>query len=122
VSGELVGLDWADVRLDARGIAMRQSQPDTDTEAPKSEAGDRVITVDAGTVKVLTAWRTAQLYERVAWGAGWTDSGRVFTREDGSALRPEYVSDRFDRLVCHRSASTTCGTVRRRCCLRPASR
>jgi integrase len=97
--GELVGLDWADVRLDARRVAVRQSQPDTQTETPKTEAGDRMITVDAETARVLRAWRTAQLYERVAWGAGWIDSGRVFTREDGSELRPGHVSDRFRRLV-----------------------
>jgi integrase len=29
----------------------------------------------------------------------WTDSERVFTREDGTALRPAGVSERFDTLV-----------------------
>ena len=33
-------------------------------------------------------WRKEQLAERLAWGPAWTDSGRVFTREDGTPLRP----------------------------------
>ena len=41
----------------------------------------------------------SQLAERIAWAGAWTDSGRVFTREDGTALRPAHVSERFDTLV-----------------------
>ena len=33
------------------------------------------------------------------WGAGWTETGLVFTHEDGRALSPNGVSQRFDRLV-----------------------
>ena len=32
-------------------------------------------------------------------GPGWTDSGFVFTREDGAALHPHQVSDAFDAAV-----------------------
>jgi hypothetical protein len=33
-------------------------------------------------------------------GAGeWTDPGRVFTREDGTPLRPAWISTRFDTLA-----------------------
>ena len=35
----------------------------------------------------------------VAWGPGWTDSGRVFTREDGKPLRPGWISQRFGVLA-----------------------
>lgn len=47
----------------------------------------------------LRAWRKVQLAERMAWAGVWTDTGRVFTREDGTALRPAHVSERFDTLV-----------------------
>jgi len=40
-----------------------------------------------------------QLAERLAWGEGWTDTGLVFTREDGTAVHPEWFSDTFDRRV-----------------------
>jgi integrase len=58
-----------------------------------------IITIDQATADVLKAWRKAQLAERLAWGEAWTDSGRVFTREDGAPLRPGWISTRFDALV-----------------------
>jgi len=48
---------------------------------------------------VLAKWRKTQLAERMAWGPAWTDSGRVFTREDGTPLRPEWTSERFVTLA-----------------------
>src|SRR5262245_38461512 len=43
------------------------------------------VALDAATVTVLRTWRKAQVAERLAWGQAWTDSGRVFTRENGKA-------------------------------------
>jgi hypothetical protein len=54
----------------------------------KSEDSDRIVTVDQATADVLKAWRKAQLTERLAWSEAWTDCGRVYTRENGMALRP----------------------------------
>jgi integrase len=67
--------------------------------AVKSEDSDRIITFDEQTTGVLEAWRERQLFERLEWGAAWQDSGRVFTREDGSPLRPGHVSVHFGGLV-----------------------
>lgn len=36
---------------------------------------------------------------RDEWGQAWQASGRVFTREDGSALHPDHVTDAFARLA-----------------------
>ncbi len=55
--------------------------------------------IDPGTVSVLRVWRKDQLAERLAWGSAWTDSGRVFTREDGTSLRPGWISQRFGALI-----------------------
>lgn len=66
---------------------------------PKTDPGRRSVALDAGTLRVLRAWRKRQLEERLAWGPAWTDSGRVFTRENGTDLNPERVSERFDRLM-----------------------
>jgi integrase len=41
----------------------------------------------------------ARLEERMAWGEAWTDSGYVFTREDGEPLHPETIGWHFERLV-----------------------
>jgi integrase len=88
---ELAHLEWADVDLATRRLHIRGDV--------KSEDSDREVAIDAGTVAVLRAWRKSQLAERMAWGSAWTDSGRVFTREDGTALRPGWISTRFDVLA-----------------------
>jgi hypothetical protein len=48
---------------------------------------------------VLKGHRVRQLEERLASGPAWTDTGLVFTREDGQVLHPEHVTKRFARLV-----------------------
>ncbi|GAA2622046.1 hypothetical protein SMC26_32915 [Actinomadura fulvescens] len=90
---EVAGPPWTD--LDQSGsITVRETRPDDDDT--KSEAGDRNVGLDEETVKVLRAWRTRQKEEKLKAGLEvWIDSGRVFTRPDGSALRPEWISQRF---------------------------
>src|SRR6266542_3513848 len=66
------------------------------TKTPKSA---RRISIDPATVAMLRAHRKAQATERLAWGPAWTDHGLVFTREDGTPLRPRQVARSFDRLV-----------------------
>ncbi|WP_424536696.1 tyrosine-type recombinase/integrase [Sphaerisporangium viridialbum] len=36
--------------------------------------------------------------KRLAWGEAWQETGRVFTREDGSGIHPASVSELFARL------------------------
>lgn len=97
--GELVALDWADTGLESRRIHIRQSQADDELDDTKTESGDRQLKVDEETARVLKVWRKTQLAERLHWGESWTDSGRVFTYEDGKALKPPYVSQRFGLLI-----------------------
>jgi hypothetical protein len=54
--------------------------------------------LDAATVDVLRLHRVRQLQERLQWAAAWTDTGLVFTAEDGAALVPDHVSRLFARL------------------------
>lgn len=96
---ELAGLAWADVDLSCGRAHIRQAQVDDALDSTKSADSDRHLAIDDGTIAVLRAWRKTQLAERVAWGPAWSDSGRVFTREDGSTLRPEWISQRFAALV-----------------------
>ncbi|MGQ0743968.1 MAG: tyrosine-type recombinase/integrase [Acidimicrobiales bacterium] len=47
----------------------------------------------------LRAHRRAQLEERLSWGAAYQDSRLVFTREDGSPIRPDTITRRFRDLL-----------------------
>lgn len=96
---ELAGLPWSETDLEAGLIMVRETRPDDDVDDPKSEAGQRPVALSADTVALLRAWRRRQREERLAWGEGWTDSGLVFTREDGSPIRPAYLSEHFRLLV-----------------------
>ncbi|MGP4026172.1 tyrosine-type recombinase/integrase [Actinomadura sp. 3N407] len=103
---EVAGLPWSDVDLDGGILAIRETRPDDDLEPDdaKSDAGDRAVTLDAATVEHLRAWRTRQKSERLAAGPAWVNSGLVFTRPDGSPLRPEWVSQRFELLITQYTA------------------
>jgi integrase len=96
---ELAGLEWADVDLATRRVHVRQAQVDDVLGDTKSEDSERIITPDKDRAESLKAWQKTQLAERLARGAEWTDSGRVFTREDGTPLRPAWISVRFDTLA-----------------------
>lgn len=100
--GESIGLEWPDIDLNA-GTATIERQRiavigKVIEDTPKSDAGGRVVALDRGCIEVLKAHRTQQRKDRLVWGEAWVNSGKVFTREDGSALDPEWVSDEFIRL------------------------
>lgn len=101
---ELADLGWADVDLEGRRLHIRQAQVDDELDSTKSDDSDRLVPIDEATAAVLGAWRKAQLEERLAWGPAWTDAGRVFTREDGTALRPRWISQRFGDLAARAGA------------------
>jgi integrase len=101
--GEAVGLPWYDVALENARLVVSQQIVQlgwaTMRAAPKTDNGARVVALDTGTVAVLRAHRARQFEERLRSGPAWDDSGLVFTREDGSALHPDYVSRHFVRLA-----------------------
>jgi integrase len=65
----------------------------------KTASSRRQLALDPFTVAALKAHRARQLEERLAWGPAWTDTGLVFTRENGQVLHPEHVTKRFARLA-----------------------
>ena len=93
---ELLGLAWPDVDLEQRTIAVLQTGGGDGT---KSEQGDRTVPLPERVVSALRAWRRQQAAGRLAWGEMWTDSGRVFTREDGTPVPGQWVSVRFETLA-----------------------
>jgi integrase len=93
---EVLGLTWAEVDLD-EGVAYITETASGD--GPKSEAGVRVVPLVAPVPEVLRTWRRAQAADRLALGPDWPSHDLVFTREDGSAIPPQWVSVRFETLA-----------------------
>jgi integrase len=97
--GELMGLRWDDVDLEAGIIAIDRSTTQLGKElvttTPKNHER-RHLAIDGQTVDALRAWRRAQVEERMAVGAGWADEvGSLFTWQDGTRVQPDYVTKRF---------------------------
>jgi integrase len=97
--GELVGLRWQDVDLDAGTVRVAATRVmvsyTVQVSDPKTEKGRRTFAVDPDTAAALKAWRLTQTQERLRVGPGWQDSGYLFTNADGSPIHPQRFSDWF---------------------------
>jgi len=97
--GEVLGLRWEDVDLEAKTISIRQTrimlgyQPLLST--PKTKKGRRQVALDTATAAALKERRHHEKEEGLARGATWTKSDLVFLREDGEPYHPERVSRLF---------------------------
>ena len=115
--GEVLGLRWRDVDLDAARLAVRQSIVSVAYEIkfaePKTARSRRSIALDQRTVAVLRAWRKVQLEDRMLLGDDYENSGLVFTRDDGRFVHPDRFSQLFDKWrprSCAAFGSTIFGT------------
>ena len=101
--GEVAALRWIDLDLDTGVLRVAESVIPVGRELvftpPKTKKGVRVVTLDSGTLAVMKAHRKRQAERQLAAGSAWEDTGRVFTREDGSLIHPDLLSKRFDRWV-----------------------
>jgi integrase len=101
--GEGCGLRRPDTDLKAAVSTIRwqitQLGWDPVQGAPKSDAGERTVALDAETVTDLAVWRQEQGKEEEAAGDAWADSGFEFTDELGSPLHPATVTDAFHMLA-----------------------
>lgn len=105
--GELLGLRWSDVDLDAGRASIRQTlivvvvngRHEAQFGSPKTEQGRRQVALDATTVAALRTHRVMQAQQRLAAGPLYEDHDLVFAHADGRPLHPERFSRTFDQRV-----------------------
>ncbi|WP_328561366.1 site-specific integrase [Streptomyces coelicoflavus] len=101
--GEAVGQDWHEIDLKAGLITPAKEIVvdgwDPYESEPKTDGSANTIALDSVNLAVLREHRTRQGKERSEWGDAWQNTGKVFTKEDGSWLHPETVSETFRRLL-----------------------
>jgi integrase len=97
--GEVLGLRWEDIDLEAQTISIRQTRVMTGYEpllsTPKTRRGKRLVALDPATAAALKEHRRHQWQERLAAGSSWQKAGYLFTRDDGEPYHPERVSKLF---------------------------
>jgi integrase len=95
--GEILGLRWRDVDLDAARISIRQTLVSVDYRAqfsePKTAKGRRNVALDPATVSALREHAERQALERAIFGDAGLDL--VFSEPDGSPLHPHQFSQAF---------------------------
>jgi integrase len=102
--GELLGLTWGDVNLDAGTIHIRRtlkraSKRTPDYDDPKTVRSRRILDLDADAVDALRAHHDRQKFHRQELGDAYEDHGIVFASELGTPLDQANVSRRFKRAL-----------------------
>lgn len=102
--GEVLGLPWRCVDLDAGRIAVTQAiipvNGAVTYSTPKTARGRRSVALDPFTANALRAHRVRRLEERLMLGLGApAEDSLVFSDLEGEPLHPEWFSAHFDRLV-----------------------
>jgi integrase len=104
--GELAGLRWKDVDLDAGMLTVAQQRTNANHEVvvsvPKAKS-QRQLFLAPSTVAALRQHRAIQLRERLAIGEAWIDSGYVFVDEAGMPYHPQRYLPMF-HAVCRRAS------------------
>lgn len=100
--GEAVGLRWSDLDDDLGGATIRHTILEVSGKliegTPKTAAGNRWVAFDPDTTEALKELRKTRRREKFAAGSAWDEHDLVWCREDGTPLRPSYVSLHFQTL------------------------
>ncbi len=101
--GELFGLRWQDVDLNAGTLTVRHAMQRVNGKPtfvePKTALSQRTVTLPASAVAALRAQRTCQIENRLLAGSRWQDWGLVFCSSIGTPLEPSNVGHRLHKLL-----------------------
>ncbi len=101
--GELLGLRWADVDLDARALRVAVALQRVDGKLvlvePKSARSRRTIPLPEAVAEALRRHRARQLAERVKAGPAWEDNDLVFATKLGRPVEQRNLHRNFHDLL-----------------------
>ena len=106
--GELLGLQWDDLDLDAGTVAVARQilvrprpvagEPRVYTRETTKSRRRRVVRFDRTTAAMLRRWKADQAAERLTFGPAWRDDGGlgiaaswIVTEPDGAVINPETI-------------------------------
>ena len=95
--GELMGLQWSNVDLDKGIMMIKQALLYTKAKGvyvgPPKTGRPRAVCLAPETIAVLKKWKTEQLRTKIYHGNIWQDTGFVFTKDDGTVMHPDSITD-----------------------------
>jgi integrase len=98
--GEALGLTWDDLDLEANTITIRRALVPLGAAVivsePKTARGRRRIALDPLTLAALKAHAARQADEQTRCES-WSETGYIFTTEEGQPLDPHRISKAFER-------------------------
>ena len=99
--GEVLGVRWRDIDLDARRVSVRQALVSVSYKVSisdvKTGTSRRTIDIEEDLVQVLRDWRKVRTEERD--GVDPAPDDLVFVKADGTSPHPDIFSQLFDRTV-----------------------
>ena len=99
--GELLGLTWRHVDLDASRLRVEQQLLPTAGGVtfgpPKSKRSERTVSLDPETTPSLRHHRETQQLEQALAGGAYADRDIVFADQLGAPINPQRLTDRFRR-------------------------
>jgi integrase len=103
--GELLGLRWQDVDLDAGTLRVAMTLLEVRgglvLAEPKTPRSHRTLPLSPLLTATLRQHRARQLAERMRLGPAWHDHGMVFASETGTPIRPRNMRRAFRSLLLH---------------------
>jgi integrase len=97
--GELLGLRWEDVDLDAGRVRVRHTLANVGGTLkllePKTDRSRRNVVLPESVAVALRSHRTRQRMDRLVAGSKWADTGHVFTTTIGTPLHAATVTRAF---------------------------
>jgi integrase len=101
--GEIAGLRWANVDLNAKTVSVIENRIAVGKEimvgTPKSKASTRTLPMPDEVVEVLRAARKRQTEERLAFGQGYGSGEYVASDEAGQCYHPNLLTFRWGRML-----------------------
>ena len=94
--GEIAGLEWSCVDLEAAQLHIKQSLSRSTEKGPyltTTKTGtEQFIKIPAETVAMLREYRREQLQLRLLNGDRWVQNDFVFTRDNGEVMSPDCIT------------------------------
>lgn len=89
--GELLGLEWPDIDLEAHTISIRRTSNYTKdkgvyTDTTKTAGSQRTVKMPPEVMSLLRSWKAEQAQQRLILGQQWAAGDRVITSDTGKAV------------------------------------